>query len=183
MSQLNTIPNLFAFLDCEVTTAIDNHSAPWFCAKDVCKSLDITWNGSTLQNMPEEWQGMLKLSTPGGEQDAIFISESGLFHLVSRSNKPKAREFSNWVCGTVLPEIRATGFFGTLNISDHIKVAKQIDQLTLSLVETKNPFRRKLLMDQLQKLCNIAKQPMPPTEWIAQSLDQVDIFALENTNG
>jgi len=141
--------------------------------------LDIVWKGSTdtLENMPDNWKGILKLRTPGGEQDAVFINAAGLYHLIFRSNKPKAKEFANWVCETVLPEIRKTGFFGAIEIKDQINVAKQIDVLSLQIIKTKNAFRRKLLQDQLRRLCNIVNQPIPPTDWIALEHDQVDLFA------
>nr|WP_244528656.1 BRO family protein [Methylobacterium gossipiicola] len=40
-----------------------------------------------------------------------IISESGLYDLIMRAQKanPKAREFQNWVTGTVLPAIRKDG--------------------------------------------------------------------------
>jgi prophage antirepressor-like protein len=37
------------------------------------------------------------------------VSESGLYKLVMRSNKPEAREFQNWVTREVLPAIRKDG--------------------------------------------------------------------------
>ncbi|MFZ2404315.1 MAG: BRO family protein [Methylobacter sp.] len=173
---MRTLANPFQFIEQDVRTATDDDGKPWFCAKDVCAILDITWSGATLQNIPEEWKGMLKLNTPGGDQDAVFIDEAGLFNLIFRSDKPKAREFSNWVCGTVLPEIRKVGFFGTVDIKDQISISKQIASISLQIINTKNAFMRKLLHDQLRRLCNIINQPIPPTEWIALNHDQVDLF-------
>lgn len=37
---------------------------PWFVAKDVAFALDITWSSHTLDRIPEEWQGVVKLTTP-----------------------------------------------------------------------------------------------------------------------
>jgi prophage antirepressor-like protein len=174
--QLKTLANPFQFTDLDIRTATDENSEVWFCAKDVCAALDITWSGMTLENMPEQWITMLKLNTVTGEKDAVFINEAGLYHLTFRSNKPKAKEFANWVCETVLPEIRRTGFFGAIDIKDQINIAKQIDILSLQIINTNNAFRRRLLQDQLRRLCNIINQPIPPTEWIALNHDQVDLF-------
>jgi prophage antirepressor-like protein len=179
MSQdFKTLANPFQFADLDVRTATDEHSEVWFCAKDVCAALDIVWSGSsaTLENMPENWKGVLKLQTPGGEQDAVFINEAGLYHLIFRSNKPKAKEFANWVCETVLPEIRKTGFFGAIEIKDQISISKQIAALAAQITDTKNAFQRRLLMDQLRRLCNLVSQPIPPTDWLALNHDQVDLF-------
>lgn len=174
--QLKTLANPFQFADLDVRTATDEHSEVWFCAKDVCEILDITWSGATLENMPDNWFMALKLNTIKGEREAIFINEAGLYHLIFRSNKPKAKEFANWVCETVLPEIRKTGFFGTIDIKDQISISKQIESLSLQIVNTQNAYRRRLLQDQLRRLCNIINQPIPPDNWIALNYDQVDLF-------
>ncbi|WP_432745738.1 BRO family protein [Methylobacter sp. G7] len=176
MTDFKTLANPFQFTDLDVRTATDEHSEVWFCAKDVCAALDISWSSMTLENMPENWKGVIKLITPGGEQDAYFINEAGLYHLIFRSNKPKAKDFANWVCETVLPEIRKTGFFGTIDIKDQISISKQIESLSLQIVNTQNAYRRRLLQDQLRRLCNIVNQPIPPDNWIVLNHDQVDLF-------
>ncbi len=174
---LKTLANPFQFADSDIRNATDENGEVWFCAKDVCAVLDISWPSMTLENMPENWFMVINLINIKGERDAYFINEAGLYHLIFRSNKPKAKEFANWVCETVLPEIRKTGFFGAIEIKDKINVAKQIDVLSLQIIKTKNAFRRKLLQDQLRRLCNIVNQPIPPTDWIALEHDQVDLFA------
>lgn len=176
--QLKTLANPFQFSDLDIRTATDELGEVWFCAKDVCTAIDIVWTGAsiTLENMPENWFMVMNLMTIKGERDAYFINEAGLYHLIFRSNKPKAKEFANWVCETVLPEIRRTGFFGTISIKDQINISKQIAELSLQIINTQNAFRRKLLQDQLRRHCNLVNQPVPPTEWIALNHEQVDLF-------
>lgn len=176
--QLKTLANPFQFTDLDIRTATDETGEVWFCAKDVCAALDIVWSGAsiTLENMPDNWFMVMNLMTIKGERDAIFINEAGLYHLIFRSNKPKAKDFATWVCETVLPEIRKTGFFGTLEIKDQINISKQIESLSLQIINTQNAYRRRLLQDQLRRLCNIVNQPIPPDEWIALNHDQVDLF-------
>jgi len=177
MNDLKTLANPFQFETLDVRTAVDDNENVWFCAKDVCAVLEITWAGPTLENMPEEWKGMLKLHTPGGEQNANFINESGLYSLIFRSNKPKAKEFANWVLGEVLPQIRKHGFFGSLPTKDYIAVVKQIDILTDRLTDTKNAFTHQLLVNPLRNLCNMAGHPMPDIALISKQIDQIDLFA------
>jgi len=88
---LKTLANPVQFTGLDVLTTTDSNNEIWFCAKDVCTILVIYWSGSevTLQNMPENWKGVLKLTTPGGEQNANFINEANLYHLIFRSNKAK----------------------------------------------------------------------------------------------
>ncbi len=182
--ELKTLANPFQFADLDVRTATDQNNEVWFCAKDVCSVLDIVWKGvaATLENMPENWLMVWNLQTTQGERDACFINEAGLYHLIFRSNKPKAKEFANWVCETVLPEIRQSGFFGTLKVSDQINISKQIDSISLQLTITKNLFRRKLLQDQLRRMCNLINQPVPPSEWMALDTDQIDLFMAANND-
>lgn len=88
---------------------------PWFVAKDVAFALDITWSGHTLDAIPEDWKGMVNLTTPssgergGGTQTLTVINEAALYKLAFRSNKPEADRFVNWVAGTLLPTLRKTG--------------------------------------------------------------------------
>lgn len=44
---------------------------------------------------------------------AVVISESGLYKLVMRSDKPQAKAFQDWVTREVLPSIRKTGAYVT----------------------------------------------------------------------
>ena len=41
----------------------------------------------------------------------LFITESGLYSLILRSNKPNAKPFRKWVTSEVLPSIRKTGSY------------------------------------------------------------------------
>jgi prophage antirepressor-like protein len=173
---LTTLANPFQFIEQDVRTAVDEKNQAWFCAKDICSILEITWNGSTLENMPDNWITMLKLRTVTGEKETTFLNIGGLFRLVMRSNKPNAIEFQNWVCGEVLPEIFRTGSFGQLDVKAEILLDKRIDELSLQLINTKNAFRRQLLMDRLRRVCNIAQQPMPDIKLIVKEIDQADLF-------
>ena len=170
------ISNPFKFSDSEVRTAIGENNEPLFCAKDVCAVLDITWSGNTLENMEESWKGMLKLNTPGGEQDAVFINEAGLYHLVFRSNKPNAKQFASWVCSEVLPQLRKYGFYGEIAVKDYIAINKQIADLTLKLASTKNAFTAKIIYELLKDYCQMVNKTLPPIEFIRQEIDQCDLF-------
>jgi prophage antirepressor-like protein len=49
-------------------------------------------------------------------ENSIFLTESGLYQLIFKSNMPRAKWFSKWVAQEVLPSIRTTGSY-TLNKS------------------------------------------------------------------
>jgi prophage antirepressor-like protein len=81
----------------------------WFCAKDVCDALELTNHRMAVQNLDEDEKGVNFFDTPGGPQEMLMVNESGLYALVMRSNKPRAREFRKWVTAEVLPTLRRTG--------------------------------------------------------------------------
>ena len=94
---------------------------PWFVAKDVAMALNITWSGHTLDNIPNEWTQMVKLTINGSDggvsniRRMTLINEAAVYKLAFRSNKPEADRFVNWVTGTVLPSIRRTGSYSVSN--------------------------------------------------------------------
>jgi len=59
-------------------------------ARDATTVLGLTYDGHTLQNIPDDWKGMVSFTTPGGNQQLQCISEPGLYKLIFRSNKPEA---------------------------------------------------------------------------------------------
>lgn len=91
---------------------IDKAGEPWFIAKEVCEILEISKYRDAVSRLDDDERVSVKVDTLGGEQDMIAISESGLYTLIIRSNKPNARKFRKWVTGEVLPSIRKTGGYG-----------------------------------------------------------------------
>nr|WP_255700306.1 Bro-N domain-containing protein [Dethiosulfovibrio faecalis] len=84
---------------------------PWWVAKDVCEVLEISRVDSALRALDADEKGTQILSTPGGDQAMSVISESGLYTLIMRSNKPEAKRFKRWVTHELLPTIRKTGSY------------------------------------------------------------------------
>ena len=93
---------------------------PWFVAKDACDCLEITNVSQACQTLDEDEKGIYKVYTLGGSQDMMLISESGLYTLIMRSNKPEAKVFRKWVTSEVLPSIRKTGGYGIRTVDDMI---------------------------------------------------------------
>jgi prophage antirepressor-like protein len=176
MSNLKTLANPFKFETLDVRTAIDDSDNVWFCAKDVCAVLDISWSSVTLENMPESWLMVMKVITIQGERDAYFINESGMYFLIFRSNKPKAKEFANWVLGEVLPQIRKHGYFGIIEGKDRLAYSKQIVEITARLTLTTDAMLFKLLVDELRDLCNLVGRKMPDLQLLGKDFKQTDLF-------
>lgn len=176
MNSLRTLANPFQFSDLDVRTAVDSDDQVWFCAKDVCAVLDISWSTATLDNMPKDWLMGMKVITIQGEREAIFINEPGLYRLIFRSNKPKAIEFSNWVCTDVLPTLRKNGFFGTINGKDRLSYSKQIVDITTRLTVTKDAMLFQMLYLELRDCCNLIGRPMPDLALLGKDYKQLELL-------
>lgn len=93
---------------------------PWFVAKDVLGVLDLNNVTNALRNLDEDERGLQILNTLGGPQEMTVITESGLYALIMRSNKPEARRFRKWVTSEVLPTIRKHGAYATPQTIENI---------------------------------------------------------------
>ena len=87
---------------------------PWFVAIDVCRVLGF----SRPDNMHRTLGEGERIHTPhqmrgdfGLTHRNVLISESGLYKLIMRSDKPEARPFQDWVTREVLPAIRKDGMY------------------------------------------------------------------------
>lgn len=86
---------------------------PWFVAADVRAVLGIQQGGTNYNALdPSEKQIIRKSGqTTFKGRGCMVISESGLYKLILRSDKPEAKAFQDWVCKVVLPAIRKDGAY------------------------------------------------------------------------
>ena len=118
---------------------------PWFVAADVCKALgfNVKTNGQVnttqaLRNLAHDEVDTTPVSTNsayGGtrSQSVKIISESGLYKLVMRSDKPQAKPFQDWVTRDVLPAIRKTGAY--VKGEEALKQGKPLPEDTMKTME------------------------------------------------
>ena len=105
---------LFDFEEKEVRVIKDELGDPWFVAKDFCEFLgfDTTNVKQVLDtHVEEDEKGRYSVPTLGGLQQIWCVNESGLYALIFRSNKPKAKEFRRFITSEVIPSIRKTGSY------------------------------------------------------------------------
>ena len=109
-----------------------------FCLADVCASLNLAQSNKTANQIKEEFgstelnSALLKDANNHGQQ-CTMITEPQLYFVMMRSNSKIAREFRQWICNEVLPEIRKRGAY----------VAKS---------ENKEPVTKKWYVEQLTAL-------------------------------
>jgi prophage antirepressor-like protein len=123
MSNTASSPSVVPFrFESNEVRALNINGDPWFVAKDVCEVLEHSNYRMAVDGLDEDEKGVSKVYTPGGDQEMIIISESGLYTLIIRSNKPQAKPFRKWVTAEVLPSIRKTGGYYTLR--DHGRTSR-----------------------------------------------------------
>lgn len=98
----------FAFGE-SLVRVVTRDGQPWFVAVDVCRVLGIRDAHDAVKGLDEDEKGTDVIRTPGGDQQLLIVSESGLYALILRSRKQAARKFRKWVTSEVLPTIRKTG--------------------------------------------------------------------------
>ncbi len=87
---------------------------PWWVLADVCRVLELSNPSKVAERLDDDEKMTLTLSEGhsgqrGGAQKATIISESGLYKVILRSDKPEAKKFTRWVTHEVLPSIRKHG--------------------------------------------------------------------------
>ena len=102
---------IFKYETKQVRTKIIDDIA-WFCLKDVCEILEIGNVTDTKNRLESDKFDLIEVVDKlGKKQEMLFITESGLYAVILRSNKPEAKKFRKWVTSEVLPSIRKNGAY------------------------------------------------------------------------
>ncbi len=153
---------IFSYQSHEVRTVRMNGEL-WFVLKDVCEVLDISNHKMTAQRLDaDEVSQTYLIDSMGREQSTYIISESGLYSVILRSDKPEAKPFRKWVTSEVLPQIRKTGAYmvqADPNLPPELALANQtlaavnkIYQMQLSQGERLDKLEATKTLDYAQQL-------------------------------
>ena len=91
---------------------VEKDGETWWVLKDVCAVLGILKHRDVAARLDADERGSVRVDTLGGTQEMVCVNESGLYHVILRSDKPNAKPFRRWVTKEVLPEIRRKGSYG-----------------------------------------------------------------------
>ena len=109
----------------EIRTVTVNDE-PMFCLTDICKALEIKNATDVAKRLDEDERTRLNLGRQG---ETNFITESGLYAVILRSDKPNAKKFRKWVTSEVLPSIRKTGSYNKpMTTAEKIHLLAQSDE-------------------------------------------------------
>ena len=126
----------FVYSGAEVRT-VQKDGTPWFVLKDVCGVLGVGNVSDVYARLDTDEKGVGQIDTLGGRQSMNIISESGLYNVILRSDKPEAKPFRKWVTAEVLPAIRRSGGYiaGQNDLSPAELMAKAIKVAEQTLAE------------------------------------------------
>lgn len=109
MNELQT----FNFNNQPVRT-VQLNNQPYWVLKDVCAVLGISNSRMTAERLEDDEVSQTDIiDALGRSQNTTIITESGLYAVILRSDKPNAKEFRKWVTSEVLPAIRKHGAYAT----------------------------------------------------------------------
>ncbi|MDE6338543.1 MAG: phage antirepressor [Muribaculaceae bacterium] len=98
----------------EIRTAMDKTGNPLFCLADICASLGISNHRNVKARLDEDDVRLVDTTDNlGRNQQVIFVTESGMYDAILRSDVEKAKPFRKWVTSEVLPTIRRHGAYAT----------------------------------------------------------------------
>ena len=93
---------------CKVSIIYEDNQ-PLFRGSDICKAIGITKHNKKLKMLDEDERVIRKVQTKGGLQNAIFVTEPGVYNLVLSGQQHKnksVRRFKRWVTHELLPNVR-----------------------------------------------------------------------------
>ena len=86
-----------------------------FCLSDVCQTLNLSTPAKTASQIKEEFKvgelNSYSFDTGYGVKEFTMITEPQLYFVMMRSRAKVAREFRQWICNEVIPEIRKRGAY------------------------------------------------------------------------
>lgn len=103
----------FSFNNQSIRT-VQLNNQPYWVLKDVCDVLELTTPSRVAERLEEDEVSQTHIIDALGRiQNTTVITESGLYAVILRSDKPNAKEFRKWVTSEVLPAIRKNGAYAT----------------------------------------------------------------------
>jgi|GEM_PF-3661693 len=115
---------------------------PLFLAKEIADWLEIKQASVMVANVDDDEKVVNNIHTPGGNQNAWFLTEYGLYEVLMQSRKPIAKEFKKGV-KAILKDIRQQGYYATSEVrnnvnSDYVESLMDLLQFKDSQIEFKD---------------------------------------------
>ncbi|AQU05384.1 phage antirepressor Ant [Dehalococcoides mccartyi] len=103
---------VFSYEGNEIRTVRQGDETLWVL-KDVCDVLGLSDTNKVAERLDGDELTRIKFVSGGQTREMYAVSESGLYNVILRSEKPEAKRFKRWVTHEVLPTIRKHGVYVT----------------------------------------------------------------------
>ena len=149
---------------------------PLFCLVDICRPLGLEQITRVKSNLDEDGVTISKvIDSMGREQDANFVTESGLYQVIFQSRKPEAKQFRKWVTSEVLPSIRKHGAYMTQDTIQ--KAITNPDFLIQLATELKVEQQRRIEAEETSRLQQEQlKIAAPKVQYVDEVLQSVNTY-------
>ena len=154
---MNNQIQVFENKDFGKVRVIDVDGQPWWVLKDVCKVLGLTTPSRVAERLDEDEVSQTHLiDSIGRKQKTYVITESGLYAVILRSNKPNAKAFRRWTTSEILPSLRKHGAYIT---DDTLKKMVEDSEFSNELVNrlADEKAANSTLLDKVERLTPKAK--------------------------
>jgi prophage antirepressor-like protein len=141
--------NYIEFDDNIIHVIIDVDKKLWICANNLAGALEYkdiknAIKAHTNKSDRKELQFIKTVNKIKGHPQTRYLTESGMYKLILKSNMPKAKKFNEWITNDVLPSIRKYGNY---------KLKKKYEKQTFEIMEKLNYIENenKILKNELKK--------------------------------
>lgn len=108
----------------EIRTTLSPSNEPLFCLADLCRAVQIKNHRNVKKRLDkDDVHSVDTIDAMNRIQSILYVTESGMYDVILRSDTDNARPFRKWVCTEVLPAIRKQG--------GYIAVGKNDDEFTI----------------------------------------------------
>jgi prophage antirepressor-like protein len=116
---------------------------PLFKANEIGKILDIKNIRSSIEDFDNDEKVVREIYyIHGGNQETLFLTETGLYRLLMRSNKPIARPFQKWI-SSVLISIREKGKYELKIKIDELEKSNE-EKIKIAIDEEAKKYKKDL---------------------------------------
>lgn len=98
----------FVFENTHVSVIFDSDNKIWFSAKEILKTLGYKDHIDYIKSLDRKYFSQnkyIKYANPFGHPDKLYVTQSGLYRIIVKSQFPNAIKFTNWIFDNVLPNI------------------------------------------------------------------------------
>jgi prophage antirepressor-like protein len=155
---------------------------PWWVLRDVCEVLGISNSRMVADRLDADEKKVLKsqsglpLNIPN--RGLSVISESGLYAVIIRSDKPNAKGFRKWITAEVLPSIRKHGAYIT---NETLEKMRESEEFTEALL--KHLALEKIKSDTLAAFANQAIPKIRYHDIVLQCPEAVQVSIIAKDYG